>query len=261
MVEQVSDEQLPDEPLSEPPRPAHVRRRDPVPSVGILPAVQSLLHVLIASLFLITFTVQPIRIPSASMEPTLQVGDFLLLDKQAVAPDPGFLPPSGIGRGDVIVFHDPVDDPSVHLVKRVVALPGDRLHLRDGVVFLNGRRLPEAYAVHRGGTRDAFRDDFPDLHSIDSGVNANWWAHLRGLVHDGDITVPPDSFFVMGDNRNNSEDSRYWGFVPRRLIVGKPVVVYFSWREPDPDNPESNAHVSGRAPGIVRWNRTFHVVQ
>ena len=113
------------------------------PPMGLLPAVQSLLYVLVFALFLMAFTVQPIRIPSSSMEPTLLVGDFLLLDKEAVAGDAGgLLPPGGVKRGDVVVFHDPVEDSSIHLVKRVVGMPGDRLHLKDGVVYVNGMALP-----------------------------------------------------------------------------------------------------------------------
>ncbi len=245
------------------------------PHVGFLPALQSILYVLILSLGVITFTVQPIRIPSGSMEPTLLIGDFLLLDKQAVTQDPFFMPQSHIARGDVIVFHDPVDDPSVHLVKRVIALPGDRIHLRDGIVYLNGAPLQEPYAIHRPAPRDPYRDDFPNLQQIDSGVNPAWWLHLRTLARTGDVTVPPESYFVMGDNRNNSEDSRYWGFVPRKAIVGKPILVYFSLRQSDEDEPQGNqprpprVPTTGRPPrwdrvrpnqSFARWNRTFHVI-
>ena len=250
-----------------PPAPFHeattpVRREVVVHPVGMLPAVQSLLYVLVVALFLITFTVQPIRIPSGSMEPTLLIGDFLLLDKEAVAKQAGWLlPPGGIRRGDIVVFHDPVDDPAVHLVKRVIALPGDRLHLRDGAVYLNGRRLQETYAVRRGDSRNAFRDDFPDLHTMEAGVNANWWVHLRGLVHDGEITVPDGRYFVMGDNRNDSEDSRYWGFVPRDAIVGEPLLVYLSVRQPEPGEPAVNAHSEARRSDFVRWKRTLQVVR
>jgi signal peptidase I len=245
--------------------------------VGVLPAVQSLLYVLVVALFLITFTVQPIRIPSSSMEPTLLVGDFLLLDKQAVAGDAGgVLPPSDIQRGDVVVFHDPVDDPSIHLVKRVIGLPGDRLHLRDGVVYLNGQALRESYAVHRPAAPDTFRDDFPLLETLDAGVDPNWWIRLRGLVHHGEVTVPAGQYFVLGDNRNDSEDSRYWGFVPRNAIVGKPVLIYFSWRAPDADDSlaEGTARPSGTNPSatnrsgtnrgptdFARWERTFRAVR
>ena len=238
------------------------RRETAAHAVGMLPAVQSLLYVLVVALFLITFTVQPIRIPSGSMEPTLLIGDFLLLDKEAVSTNAGWLlPPGSVARGDVVVFHNPVDDPSVHLVKRVVALPGDRLRLRDGVVYLNGQRLQEPYAVRRGDSRNAFRDDFPDLHTMEAGVNANWWVHLRGLVHDGEITVPAGRYFVMGDNRNDSEDSRYWGFVPRDAIVGEPLLVYLSVREPEPGEPLANTRSEARRSSYVRWRRTFQVVR
>jgi signal peptidase I len=237
---------------------------------GVLPTLQSTFYVLIVGIFLMTFTVQPIRIPSVSMEPTLLVGDFLLLDKQAIAPDhTPLLPPAGIQRGDIIVFHDPVDDPRVHLVKRVIAIPGDRVHLRNGVVYLNGEPLEERYAVHRVGLADSFRDDFPVLRTMDARVNPDWWMELRGLVQDGDLVVPANRYFVLGDNRNQSEDSRYWGFVPRSSIVGKPVLIYFSWRTPDPDElddrgpirriPEADG-VAGRT-DFARWDRLFRVVR
>ena len=230
---------------------------------GMLPSIQSLLYVLILALFLMTFTVQPIRIPSSSMEPTLLVGDFLLMDKQLDGPGViHLLPPSSIARGDIVVFHDPIDDPAIHLVKRVIGLPGDRLHLHDGIVFLNGEPLREPYAIHRPVAPDAYRDDFPSLHTMDATVNPNWWIRLRNLVHQGEITVPPNAYFVMGDNRNNSEDSRYWGFVPQSAIVGKPLVIYFSWRQPGTDESEDRLSTlpPGTHTGIARWDRTFRVV-
>jgi len=254
--------------------PQQLRERDAHP-IGILPAIQSLINILIVSLFLIAFTVQPIRIPSASMQPTLLVGDFLLLDKASAALDPGpLLPPTQINRGDVIVFHDPVDDPSVHLVKRVIALPGDTLHLESGTVILNNHPLAEPYLAPYLATpttssyRDPYRDDFPDLRTLSPGVNPAWWIQLRALVHNGQITVPPNSFFVMGDNRSNSEDSRYWGFVPRTAIVGKPTLIYFSWRQPPTEETDSTGILPRTLPGaanssrpdFARWNRTFRVI-
>jgi signal peptidase I len=235
------------------------------PPVGILPAVQSLLYVLTVALFVMTFTVQPIRIPSASMEPTLLVGDFLLMNKQTGSGG-HLLPPLTVDRGDVVVFHDPVDDPSIHLVKRVIGIPGDRIHLRDGVVFRNGEPLKEPYAVYRQAATDRFRDDFPDLQTMQPRVNPNWWIALRGLVQDGDVTVPPGSYFVMGDNRNDSEDSRYWGFVPRDAIVGKPLLIYFSWRQPGEEDADSGPgypirRYTSSAASFARWDRTFRVVR
>ncbi|ADW70209.1 signal peptidase I [Granulicella tundricola] len=261
-------------PLPRPETPHHQDHHHHHP-VGTLPAIQSLLYVLVVALFLITFTVQPIRIPSGSMEPTLLVGDFLLLNKQSTASsdaDLPFLPPTSLNRGDIVVFHDPVDDPSVHLVKRIIALPGDRLHLRNGIVFLNGHPLREPYAVHRPAPSDVFRDNFPLLTAMDTNVNPDWWIRLRTLIHGGEITVPPASYFVMGDNRNNSEDSRYWGFVPRADIVGKPFIIYFSWKQPDPNtdpdadpdtrpaDPTARSGLLTTLSHLARWDRTFQVV-
>ncbi len=258
-----------------PPRPMPAPELAPMPSRphphphpdGVLPSLQSLVVVLIAALFVITFILQPIRIPSSSMEPTLLVGDFLLMNKQIAG---GFLlPPATIQRGDIVVFHDPVDDPNVHLVKRVIAIPGDRIHLRDGIVYRNGEPLKESYAIYRQAAANGFRDDFPDLQAMDTLVNPNWWIHLRNNVHNGEVTVPPASYFVMGDNRNRSDDSRYWGFVPAATIVGKPLMVYFSLRQPGFDQPEliPTAGALGAAAALpaagtfARWDRTFHVVR
>ena len=248
-------------------RPSREHHAHPV---GLLPAVQSLLYILIVALFTMTFTMQPIRIPSESMEPTLLVGDFLLLDKQAVAePSNFFLPPAGIDRGDVIVFHDPVDDPAVHLVKRVIGVPGDRIHLHDGSVYRNGQRLKEDYTVYRRAAADPYRDDFPSLQTMNGLVNPGWWIRLRTLVQDGEVVVPKGDYFVMGDNRNESEDSRYWGFVPRAAIVGKPAIIYFSWQQPEMEHRESddsigtprNAAWLGGWADFARWSRMFQVIR
>ena len=188
------------------------------------------------------------------MEPTLLVGDFLLMDKQVVGGTAGgLLPRVEVRRGDVVVFHDPVDDPKVHLVKRVIGVPGDRIHLREGVVYRNGEALKESYAMYRKTPADEFRDDFPDMQTMDARVNPNWWIKLRGLARDGEVTVPAGSYFVMGDNRNDSEDSRYWGFVPRAAIVGRPLVIYFSWREPGEE--------TGGPMSVGRWERILRVVR
>ncbi|SNT14346.1 signal peptidase I [Granulicella rosea] len=238
------------------------------PPVSTLLALQSLLYILAVALFLMAFTVQPFRIPSESMEPTLLVGDFLLVNKEAVAPGAGgILPASGISRRDIIVFHDPVD-PKLHLVKRVVGMPGDRLHLHDNKVYINGSPLAESYAVYRPSAPDAFRDNFPRMQNADPSVDAQWWIRMRGLLDHGDLIVPADNYFVMGDNRNDSEDSRYWGFVPRELIVGKPLLVYFSLRETNDEDADDDAPKpapavkTNRNPfAFARWGRTFQVVR
>jgi signal peptidase I len=249
-------------------------KRPAVPRHGLLQAFQSLLNIVVVALFIITFTVQPFRIPSASMEPTLLVGDFLLVDKQ-VGPEvsPFIFPPTDvIHRGDVIVFHFPVDS-SLHLVKRVIGLPGDRVRLHDGHAYIDGTAIPEPYAVFRQSMPDSYRDDFPRMVSAAPGVDSRWWIQMRSLVSDGELTVPPDSYFVLGDNRNDSEDSRYWGFVPREAIVGKPLLVYFSLNEPGsmpgqttasamPGNgAEQHESPADSLIDFARWDRAMHIVR
>ena len=197
---------------------------------GLLTATKLIVEIVVCALFAMTFVVQPFRIPSSSMEPTLRVGDFLLVDKQSYAPEGelgGLLPPTRIRRGDLVVFHYPVD-PSLHLVKRVVGLPGDRVRLRGGHVLVNGRALVEPYAFYSPTLPNGFRDDFPSLLEADPSVDLRWWIELRQRASGGDVVVPAGEYFVLGDNRNDSEDSRYWGFVPRSAIVGRPLLVYFS---------------------------------
>jgi signal peptidase I len=208
----------------------------------LLHAMQSLLYIIVVAIFIITFIFQPFRIPSESMEPTLLVGDFLLVAKQQVPfpKDALPFPATPIKRGDVIVFHYPLD-PSIHLVKRVIGLPGDHLRLRDGRVFIDGRALDEPYAVYRPGPADNYRDNFPRLANPDPDVSSNWWIQMKSLVNRGELTVPPRSFFVLGDNRNDSEDSRYWGFVPASAIVGKPLLVYFSLNQAGKDQDADDA--------------------
>ena len=205
---------------------------------GVLTAVKSTVEIIVWALFLVTFVVQPFRIPSASMAPTLRVGDFLLVDKQSFAPsgvlDRLLLPSTRVERGDLVVFHYPVD-PTLHLVKRVVGLPGERLRMRGGHLLVNGRLLGEPYAFYSPTRPNGFRDDFPSLLEADPSVDLRWWIELRRSIRDGDVTVPEGEYFVLGDNRNDSEDSRYWGFVPRNAIVGRPLLVYFSLP------PEENA--------------------
>ena len=201
---------------------------------GLLVHIQALLEIVVIATFVATFIVQPFRIPSASMRPTLRIGDFLLGDKQCFSPSgllDHILPPTAVHRGDLIVFHYPID-PSRYLVKRVIGLPGDHLRLLDGRVYLNGNPLAEPYAVYAPAAPDTFRDDFPSLRATDPNVDPDWWAQLRRTVTDGQLTVPANHYFVMGDNRNDSEDSRYWGFVPRDAIVARPFIVYFSIANP-----------------------------
>lgn len=209
------------------------RPRQPPPA-SRLQTISSLLRILLVALFVLTFLFQTYRIPSASMEPTLEIGDFVLVSKvgfRTVAEprwEGRLIPQPPIARGDLAVFHFP-PQPRRLLVKRIIGLPGDRLYLRNGRVFLNGRPLREPYALYTAARPDVYRDEFPNLHEADPGIDPAWWLALRRtLRQDGELPIPPGHYFVLGDNRNNSEDSRYWGFVRADQIIGQPLLVYWS---------------------------------
>jgi signal peptidase I len=230
---------------------------------GLLAAIQSLLYLIVIALFIISFTVQPFRIPSGSMEPTLLVGDFLLVDKQGFGFDDtqDIYPAATIHRGDIIIFHFPVD-PATHLIKRVVGIPGDHLRLHDNRVYINGQPLTEPYAIYRPSPPNTFRDSFPRLGgAIDPDINPAWWIRMHTLIDHGELIIPAGDYFVLGDNRNGSEDSRYWGFVPRANIVGRPLFIYLSLRlnENDP-NEELPPNASKSIVHFARWNRIFTIV-
>jgi signal peptidase I len=207
--------------------------------------VQFALLALTIALFIITFVVQAFRIPSGSMEDTLLVGDYLLVDKTRFGPAGPWqpiLPYRDIRRGDIIVFRYPVD-PAQHFVKRVIGLPGDHIRLSRSRVYVNGRALQESYVVFKEHYPDEFRDNFPRGNWFNENVNVAWASRLHTLVKDGELVVPNGQYFAMGDNRDQSLDSRYWGFVPRENIIGRPMVIYFSIVEAgDDDDPaESSA--------------------
>ncbi len=190
----------------------------------------SLARLTVVSLFAITFLLQPSQIPTGSMVPTMLVGDFVLVNKQVFAPKGHWgwlLPYRDPLHDDVIVFHYPVD-PGELLVKRVIAEPGDRVHLHRGAVVLNGQTLAEPFAAYSPTEPSAYRDEFPTLERADPSVEAAWWIELRRRMRHGELPVPPGEYFVMGDNRNNSQDSRFWGFVPRDAVLGEPILVYLS---------------------------------
>jgi signal peptidase I len=197
---------------------------------NLLVQMQFALLAIIIALFIITFVVQAFRIPSGSMENTLLVGDYLLVDKTRFGPSgpwSSILPYRAIHRGDIIVFRYPVD-PSQHFVKRVIGLPGDRIRLWHSRVYINGRALHEPYVVFKQHFPDEFRDNFPLGNRGNENINMAWAARLRFLVDHGEIIVPSGQYFALGDNRDQSLDSRYWGFVPRENIIGRPIVIYFS---------------------------------
>ncbi len=237
----------------------------------ILDTVRSSLSVIVVALFFLTFIAQPFRIPSESMERTLLVGDFLLVNKSIFGPAGSWgwlLPYRRVSRGDIIVFHFPLD-PSDHVVKRVVGLPGDRVRLEDGTVYINGQKQNEPFAIFEGTYPDNFRDQFPSAADTDPGVDTRWWMELRREVRNGELTVPRNSYFVLGDNRNHSRDSRYWGFVPPSNIVGRPFLIYFSLHEPSTtdasilpdDRLGQEKSPLDEIVDFARWSRMFRIVR
>jgi signal peptidase I len=152
----------------------------------------------------------------------------------------------------------------MHLVKRVVGLPGDHIRLRGGHVQINGRGIAEPYAIYRPTGPDNFRDNFPRMESADPEIDSRWWVRMRKLVDNGELIVPSGNYFVLGDNRNDSEDSRYWGFVPEDSIVGRPLVIYFSLRHTEDDQPIALPHSGELAAGLTsfaRWNRMLRIIR
>jgi signal peptidase I len=219
-------------------------------------------------LFGTTTLVQAFVIPTGSMEDTLLIGDHLLVDKLAYAPSGPVsryvLPYDEIKRGDIIVFRYPVDI-SQTFVKRAMGVPGDRLHLENKVLFLNGKALAEPYVYHKTGYIDSYRDNFPN----DPGMQAYDSAHdmLANHIHDGEVVVPPNCYFAMGDNRDSSLDSRYWGFVPRDNIIGKPLIVYWSYDASTEDLSSPGLSVKHivdlleHFPTKTRWKRTWRLIR
>jgi signal peptidase I len=232
-------------------------------------SLQSLLGTVVIAVFVITFIVQAFQIPSESMMNTLLVGDYLLVNKLCYGERDGgryLLPYQKIARGDIIVFHYPVD-PKQHFVKRVIGVPGDKLRLVNKQVLINGAPLQEPYVRFLFPSDNMFRDNFPRLDVPALGLEGKWWLEMRKLVEDGQLIVPEGHYFVMGDNRDDSQDSRYWGFVPRENIIGRPLLIYWSVRTWDGDPAASFsgkmyhiAYAVTHVFSITRWNRTLRLV-
>ena len=222
---------------------------------------------IILLLFGTSFLIQAYVIPTGSMEDTLLVGDHLLVDKLADAPPGGsvssrLLPYREPKRGDIIVFRYPVDI-SQTFVKRCIGIPGDRIRLVDKNLILNGKAVYEPYVYHKAEYFDPYRDEFPipNVH-----VSSPASDMLRHHVVNGEVVVPPGSYFAMGDNRDLSSDSRYWGFVPRANIIGKPLIIYWSYDAPTADltntavSPRHILDLLEHFPTKTRWKRTFRLI-
>jgi signal peptidase I len=232
---------------------------------------QSLLVTVVIAVFVITFVVQAFQIPSESMESTLLIGDYLLVDKFRYGSGQSahtMVPYRPVKRGDIVVFKYPVS-PGQHFVKRVVGVPGDHIRLVNRQVYVNGVALNEPYTQHTRHMHDVFRDEFPRLNSPVAGLESSWWLQMQKLVEDGQLIVPEGNFFVLGDNRDDSLDSRYWGFVPQANIIGRPLIIYWSVQSTGEDMPISPstgdklfhfAYAATHFLQITRWDRTFRVV-
>ena len=221
-------------------------------------------------LFGTTTIAQPFVIPTSSMHNTLYTGDHLIVDKLAYAPGGGvskhFLPYEEVKRGDIIVFRHPTLI-TVDYVKRVIGVPGDRIKLINKQVFLNGKPLSEPYTIHLENSLN-YRDNFPlgePDYIGDPKMTERCYAMLRDYVVNGELVVPPGNYFAMGDNRDNSLDSRYWGLVPRENITGKPLVIFWSYDAPTEDLKDYNVHhivdLALHFFTKTRWNRTLKLIR
>jgi signal peptidase I len=240
---------------------------------------ESAVVTVIMALFGMTFIVQAVKVPTGSMQNTITIGDHLLVNKFIFAPGDSlpFLPQREIRRGDIIVFKYPGNpyNPSrdnradnrpilTNYVKRVIGLPGDRIRIEGQNVIVNDQVVPEhrIEALERGD-----KDPLTVVNESERKPEELYDVYYKpgeemtvGDVFDGkdEITVPPSSYFVMGDNRNNSEDSRYWGFVPRDLVIGRAMFVYWSY---DEGAPSSGWGVLADFFVNTRWSRTGTLVR
>ena len=250
-------------------------------------AVASVCSVLVIGLFILTLLAENFVIPSGSMEDTLLVGDHLVVDRITLAPTAKWMPlvhyrePK---RGDVIVFIKPVFQPGIDptdsdgkpkemfLVKRLVGVPGDHIHLHEGIVYINGVAQPQPKAskeLPSNPGEGVFLDEFPSIAPAQDASSAEEWAvDAPNHIVNGDLVVPAEKYFMMGDNRHNSLDSRYWGFVPRENIIGRPLFNYWSLKTTEQDYDQTGiakniawmVHVLVHFFPDTRWERTFHVV-
>jgi signal peptidase I len=234
----------------------------------------SLAAVLVTGLFIITFIVQAFEIPSSSMENTLLIGDHVFVNREQFAPATRWagplLPYRQIHRGDIVVFLSPAE-PGLYVVKRIMGVPGDHIHLRDGVVYRNGEKLEEPYVIHSGrDSYNPYRDNFPAVPPSDfNNVTPEWQLMIKQYIQGDDLVVPADSYFGMGDNRDVSYDSRYWGFIPRKNVIGRPMFIYWSFETPPNQYLEKEfsqrigflAHVVIHFFDETRWRRTFRMVR
>ncbi len=234
----------------------------------------SLAELMVVFLFITTFALQHFEIPSSSMEDTLLIGDHVFVNREQFAAPTHWvgplLPYREIRRGDIVVFLSP-EEPGLFVVKRIVGVPGDRIHLREGDVYRNGEKLVEPYVQHKLANYDPYRDNFPAV--TPSGMygvtSQDWQLTLASHIQGDDVVVPPNSYFGMGDNRDVSKDSRYWGFIPRQNVIGRPMFISWSFVTPPDqylmrgagDRLGFLAHVILHFFDETRWSRTLRIVR
>ncbi len=249
-------------------------KADEKPRETTVEFLASLAAVLVTGLFIITFIMQAFEIPSSSMENTLLIGDHVFVNRVQFSPPSHWLGPllpyREVRRGDIVVFLSPAE-PGLYVVKRVIGVAGDRIHLRDGVVYRNGQKLDEPYVIHQPNDGyNPYRDNFPAVPPTEfTNVTPDWQLLLPQHIQGDDLVVPPGNIFGMGDNRDVSYDSRYWGFIPQENVIGRPMFIYWSFETPA--NQYLQKEVSDRVKFLThvvihffdetRWKRTLRIVQ
>ena len=219
-------------------------------------------------LFGTTTVLQAFVVPTGSMEGTMLVGDHLLVDRLAYSPSGPIarhlLPYKDVERGDVIVFRYPLDIRQAY-VKRVIGVPGDRIHIQNKVVYLNGKPLTEPYKILIPQQSSAYLNNFPQTPDI--RIDYRGMNMLHNHVINGELVVPEGQYFAMGDNRDNSADSRFWGLVPRANIIGQPTMIWWSYDAPTEQLADGNIHFDHLTDMALhfftktRWARTFRLIR
>jgi signal peptidase I len=216
-----------------------------------------------------TLCAQPFVIPSGSMEDSLLVGDHVLVDKITYAPKGtwtrNLLPYRDPERGDIVVFKHPLTPNGDPLVKRLIGLPGDRIRITGKTLFRNGAQVNEPFVTHKSGYVDSYRDNFPS--EPNTRLPERALAMLRDNVVNGELVVPDGSYFVMGDNRDNSSDCRYWGLLPKENVIGAPFLIWWSFDGDGAGMMDRNLNVGHYLDVALnffsktRWDRTFHIIR
>jgi signal peptidase I len=240
----------------------------PEPHESVWDTIRSLLIVLVCVLCIRTFVAEATVIPTGSMESTILIGDHVFLNKLLYGPRVPYtslrLPAlRKIHRLDIVAFRYPVN-PAQMFVKRVIGMGGDVVKIENKRVYLNGKPLFEPYVQYLPLSNQALRDDFPPSLSLLEtypaylGLDPAWARQMPSFVRDDGLHVPPGYLFVMGDNRDNSLDSRFWGFVPLENVVGEPLFVYWSYDAPSKDWLADNLAERLKFDGSIVWNFLKH---